>query len=64
MSGVDYGTVYENESKRIPLTSAPDIFIDNVPLPISDSLKFLGAIFDSQLTFESHVLSVLSVTAQ
>ena len=42
----------------------PDLILDNVPLTVSDSFKILGVIFDSKFTFESHIRSISSLTAQ
>ena len=42
----------------------PDLLIDNVPLVTDDSFKILGVLFDSKLTFESHIRAVSSSIAQ
>ena len=42
----------------------PDLILDNIPITVSDSFKILGVTFDSKFTFESHIRSISSSTAQ
>ena len=42
----------------------PDLFIDDVPLALCDSLKVPGVIFDNKFTFGQHLCSVSSSVAQ
>ena len=49
---------------RTEYPSHPDISIDNMPLENVTELRILGLIFDSKLTFEQHVRTVVTSIVQ
>ena len=55
-------TTVSRSRTRFP--AHPDLFIDDVPLPVCDSFKILGVIFYNKFTLEKHLRLLFSSVAQ